>query len=224
MALRRADCGIHTTAARVRVAIYRAALATTLSAVGNVDAAHVHADAAATRLSAALTGVADRVAALVSEPPQRAVHRRTHGRPAPVATIAFERAGASNERSSTAAADCTGIATQPHASCGHHHSALRMLHHVATDGVQETRADALRAHTDGRADAAQRACAERTDAVERTLREVLQPALYYSTAAALAAPWAAGRGRLCVCRCARSSRPYPVAQSSPTVWHWAGQQ
>ena len=70
-----------------------------------------------------------------------------------------------------------------------------MLHHVATDGVQETRADALRAHTDGRADAAQRACAERTDAVERTLREVLQPALYYSTVAALAAPWAAGRGR-----------------------------
>jgi hypothetical protein len=66
MALRRTDCGINTTAARVRVAIYRAALATTLSAVGNVDAAHVHADAAATRLSAALTGVADRVAALVS--------------------------------------------------------------------------------------------------------------------------------------------------------------
>jgi hypothetical protein len=119
----------------------------------------VHADAAATRLSAALTGVADRVAALVSEPPQRAVQRRTHGRPAPVATIAFQRAGASNERSSTAAVDCTGIAAQPHAN-------------VAT--MQETRADALRAHTDGRADAAQRACAERTDGIERTLREVLQ--------------------------------------------------
>ena len=88
MARRRTDCGINTTAARVRVAIYRAALATTLSAVGNVDAAHVHADAAATRLSAALTGVADRVAALVSEPPQRAVQRRTHSRRVRVATIA----------------------------------------------------------------------------------------------------------------------------------------
>ena len=92
--------------------------------------------------------------------------------------------------------------------------------------LQETRADAVRAHTDGRADAAQRACAERTDAVERTLREALLHVLRSPQLRAAGCPlghrtvWSALRVQVRAqleAVCSNAVKPDGAALAHPTV-------
>ena len=92
--------------------------------------------------------------------------------------------------------------------------------------LQETRADAVRAHTDGRADAAQRAGAERTDAGERTLREALLHVLRSPQLRAAGCPlghrtvWSALRVQVRAqleAVCSNAVKPDGAALAHPTV-------